>query len=220
MLKFSLLFAFFAQSVFASVGDPEIVRIRPGASDAEAVAIIESHLGFSNNALSESYAFEIRETDRSYLTQYKNGDVVILWGIGTSDSDQGMTRQEYHGVWAVMNYLSSKDFRVVMNVRSTAEDVEEALQSDTTSILVYSGHGNKGAFYDFNSQPVPKSIFNTISPSVYQVVLSTCYGTQALANYPLPSGVKFYSWDRLTSAADLVNFLASNYWDVFAGKKL
>lgn len=219
MKKSFLLMLFVSASAFAQVGDPEVVRIRPGTGEAQAIEILKSRLDPYANDRSKSYAFEIREPNRSYLTNYVNGDFVILWGVGESDKDQNITQKEYQGLWAVMNYLSNQNFRVVMNVRSVGEDLAEAFASPTSSVVVWSAHGNQGAFYDWDSKPVPYDVFKNISPNVYQVILSTCYGRQALENYPRPADLKVVSWDTTTTPTQLLNYLVSDEFNAFDGKK-
>ncbi len=219
MKKSLLLMFLLSTSAFAQVGDPEVVRIRPGTGEAQAIEILKSRLDPYANDRSTAYAFEIRDPNRSYLTNYVNGDFVILWGVGASEKDQNITQQEYQGLWRVMNFLSNHNFRVVMNVRSLGEDLAEAFQSPTASIVVWSAHGNQGAFYDYDSKPVPYDIFTNISPSIYQFILSTCYGHQAVQNYNRPADLKIVSWDTTTTATALLNYLVSDQWNPFDGKR-
>lgn len=119
-----------------------------------------------------------------------------------------------------MNYLAGKDFRVVMNVRSTSEDLADAFASPTSSVVVYSAHGNSSYFYDYNHNKIPTDIFSHRKSNVYQFILSACEGAQALRNnYEVPSDLKVFSWEGLTNPSELLNFLVSDNWSGFEGKK-
>lgn len=144
---------------------------------------------------------------------------MILWGVGSDDKDQNITKIEYQKMWSMMNYLSKKNFRVVMNVRATSDDLSEALSSRTSSVVVFSSHGNERRFYDFNSQPVPTDIFKYRASNVYQFVLSSCYGSYALQNYNVPKNLYVYSWPGLTNPDELISFLVSNAYSALEGKK-
>lgn len=147
---------------------------------------------------------------------YTRGDFVILWGVGASTANQKITEDEYKGLWRVMNYLSSNGFRVVMNFRSTGEDLMLAAASPTSSVLLFSGHGNKTAFYDFDEKPVDFKVLEKASKSVYQFILSACEGRIALDdNYVIPKRIQTYAWTGLTNSTELINFLVGDSWTGF-----
>lgn len=147
---------------------------------------------------------------------YTRGDFVILWGVGASTANQKITQDEYKGLWRVMNYLSDNGFRVVMNFRSTGEDLRSAAASATSSVLLFSGHGNKTAFYDFDGKPVDFKVLEKANKSVYQFILSACEGRIALDdNYVIPKRIQTYAWRGLTNSTELVEFLVGNDWTGF-----
>lgn len=201
-------------SAHASFNDVEVVKYNK-LSVKRGVEMLRHHLEesrFINRT--QTFAFE----DAS--SNYKNGDFVILWGVGSSTNDQTITKAEYDGLWKIMNYLSQKDFRVVLNVRSTSEDLADAFASPTASVVLFSSHGNTTYFYDFNHNPVPTDIFKNRASNVYQFILSSCHGAQALRkNYVVPSDLKVFAWEGLTNPTELVNFLVGDSWTGMEGKK-
>lgn len=214
MMKALWLALVLSFSAHASFNDVESIKFGK-LSVKRGVEMLRHHLEesrFINRT--QTFAFE------STSSNYKNGDFVILWGVGSSDSDQTITKTEYDGLWRVMNYLSGKDFRVILNVRSTNEDLADAFASKTSSVVVFSSHGNTSYFYDFNHKPIPTDIFKNRSSNVYQFILSACNGAQALRkNYVVPSDLKVYAWEDLTNSTELLNFLVSDSWTGFEGKK-
>lgn len=165
--------------------------------------------------LNRTQTFAFEEASKNY----ENGDFVILWGVGSSTTDQTITETEYKNIWKIMNYLNGKDFRVILNVRSTGADLKDAMTSDTSSVVLFSSHGNKEAFYDFNHQAVDFNVLANKSKSVYQFILSACNGLVALrANYVIPDDLQVYSWEGLTNSTELHNFLIGDSWSGFEGK--
>lgn len=147
---------------------------------------------------------------------YTRGDFVILWGVGASTENQKITEDEYKGLWRLMNYLSSNGFRVVMNVRATGADLKLAAESPTSSVLLFSGHGNKTAFYDWDEKPVDYKVLEKASKSVYQFILSACEGRIALDdNYVVPKRIQTYAWSGLTNSTELIDFLVGDSWTGF-----
>ncbi len=149
---------------------------------------------------------------------YPAGDLYILLAIGKKDEQ--MTKTEYTEMWKIMNYLSDKGFRVMMNVKSKVAHLEEAVNSSDTSLIMWSSHGNKSAFYDYDSQRVPYDIFKNAHSNLYQFVLSACHGRIALnKNYSMPSHIKTWAWSDLTNSTEFIKFLVSDKWNAFDGKK-
>jgi hypothetical protein len=148
---------------------------------------------------------------------YPAGDLYILLGIGKKDEQ--MTKTEYTSLWKIMNYLSDKGFRVMMNVKAKVAHLEDAINSTETSLIMFSGHGNKTGFYDYNSNRIPSDIFSNAHKSLYQFVLSSCYGRLALnSSYSMPSHIKTWAWSGLTNSKEFINFLVSDDWSATAGK--
>jgi hypothetical protein len=152
---------------------------------------------------------------RNVKSVYPAGDLYILLGIGKKD--EKMTKDEYTKLWRVMNYLSEKGFRVMMNVKAKISHLEAAINSVETSLIMFSAHGNKTGFYDYDTKRVPSDIFENAHESLYQFVLSSCYGRIALnKKYKIPSHLKTYAWKGLTNSDEFVSFLVSNDWDASA----
>jgi len=148
---------------------------------------------------------------------YPAGDLYILLGIGKKDEE--MTKTEYTKLWRVMNYLNTKGFRVMMNVMAKIKHLEAAIDSTETSLIMFSGHGNKTGFYDYDGKRVPSDIFKNAHEDLYQFVLSSCHGRIALnAKYHIPSHMKTYAWRGLTDSSEFVDFLVSNDWSATAGR--
>ena len=142
---------------------------------------------------------------------YPAGDLYILLAVGKKDEQ--MTKTEYQKLWGIMNYLSDKGFRVMMNVKAKVAHLEAAVASVDTSLIMWSSHGNKHSFYDYESKPVPYGIFNNAHENLYQFVLSSCHGRLALeANYSVPSHMKTWAWKGLTNSTEFISFLLSDSW--------
>jgi hypothetical protein len=212
MIKY-LIALIFSFSAMASMQDLNLVKLS-SVSETKGVQLLKEHLEDSRYLnRNQTFAFEIDNN-------YENGDFVILWGVGSSTSDQSITETEYKGLWRVMNYLAQKEFRVIINVKSTSDDLADALASKSASVVLFSSHGNKGAFYDFNHEAIPTNIFESRSANVYQFILSACYGSIALKdNYVVPEDLKVFAWKDLTNSTELLNFLVSNNWTGLEGKK-
>lgn len=152
------------------------------------------------------------------LNSYPSGDFYILFGIGGSSKDQEMTKNEYTQMWRIMNYLADKGFRVIINTKTDGDDLKNAAETEGTSVIVVSSHGNREAFYDFNSNPFPYDVFANKASTLYQVVISACYGSDFILNYQIPEGLLVYRWTGLTNSTELMNFLVGDSWDAFEGK--
>ena len=221
MLRIFLVSLFIFSNAYASLKDIEVIRYKD-MSEEQGISFLKQHLEEGQYVnRSRSFAFEKVapfKSRQATKSNYTNGDYVILWGVGSSSGDQSITESEYKGIWRVMNYLSLKNFRVVMNVRSTSEDLADALSSKTSSVVLYSSHGNRNAFYDFNLDPIPEDIFSHRAANVYQVIISACYSMQALKNYEVPEDLKVFSWYGLTNPNELISFLVSDSYTGFEGK--
>ncbi|MES2525531.1 MAG: hypothetical protein V4598_00530 [Bdellovibrionota bacterium] len=200
MFKFMFLFALLSQA-FAGT---ELISANPLMSEQEGVKLL------LEKSESETKRFVFRDGFKKPATR---GDFVILWGVGASTANQKITEDEYKGLWRVMNYLSSTGFRVIMNFRSTGEDLKLAAESATSSVILFSGHGNKTAFYDWDEKPVDFKVFEKASKSLYQFILSACEGRVAMDdNYVIPKRIQTYGWTGLTNSTELINFLVGDSW--------
>ncbi len=150
---------------------------------------------------------------------YKNKNFYIFIGLGASEKDKSIQKTDWDAIYAIMNYVAEKKFRVMINVQATAEHLKLAAEDSETSIILWSSHGNKKAFYDHNGQPVPYDVFKNKSKSLYQFILSSCEGRIALNdNYAYDNSLKTWAWEGLTTSTDLRKFLVSDAWDAMDGK--
>lgn len=150
---------------------------------------------------------------------YKNKNFYIFIGLGPSEKDGKIQKMDWDAIYSIMNYVAKNNFRVMINVQATAEHLKLAAEDSETSIILWSSHGNKKAFFDYNEQPVPYDVFKKKSKSFYQFILSSCEGRIALNdNYTYDSSLKTWSWEGVTNSADLRKFLVSDAWDAFEGK--
>lgn len=199
MFKLLFLFALISSSFAASV-----IQGNPLMSEVEGMQLLQEKSELEAKRFIFSDGFKKPAT---------RGDFVILWGVGASTANQKITEDEYKGLWRVMNYLSSTGFRVVMNFRATGEDLKLAAETATSSVILFSGHGNKTAFYDWDEKPVDFKVFEKASKSVYQFILSACEGRIALNdNYVVPKRIQTYAWEGLTNSTELINFLVGDSW--------
>ncbi|MBK22802.1 MAG: hypothetical protein CME70_02260 [Halobacteriovorax sp.] len=148
---------------------------------------------------------------KKFKSVYPAGDLYILLAVGKKD--ESMTKTEYQKLWGIMNYLSDKGFRVMMNVKAKVAHLEAAINSVDTSLIMWSSHGNTHSFYDYAGNAVPYDIFKNAHENLYQFVLSACYGRKALnANYSIPSHIKTWAWSGLTNSTEFISFLLSDTW--------
>lgn len=221
MIKYLILSCLVIGQAHASFKDIKVIQFKDQSEEA-GVSLLKKHLEESRYvSRTTTFAFEKISSDKSSNknNRYTNGDFVILWGVGSESKDQNITELEYKGMWRMMNYLSNQKFRVVMNTRAISADLAEALASRTSSVVVYSSHGNERRFYDFDSNAIPTDIFKNRASNVYQFVLSACYGSYALRNYNVPRDLYVYSWPDLTNPEELLNFLVSDEYSALTGKK-
>ncbi len=144
---------------------------------------------------------------------YPKGDFVIMWSLGANETNIASTKNEYLKMWGIMEYLSNLNFRVILNIQSSIAEIKDAVERDTTSVMIISAHGNELGFYDVESQLVPKNIFVNKGKNLYQVILSACYGAESRENYVVPSDLLYITWRGLTVTSDLMNYLLSTKWD-------
>ncbi len=184
-------------------------------SEAEGAALVQEIMESSFVRTENTFAF----TSGEKSAQYPAGDFAILWGLGSNESDTNMAKDEYTRLWRIMGYLSGKGFRVIMNVRADAGDVKEAVETEGTSVVLYSGHGNTSGFYDYNKARVGYDLFVNKAKSVYQFIVAACYGTESKPNYNPPADLVMFTWSGLTNSTDLENFVMGS-WSGMEGKDL
>lgn len=216
MKLFTLLFIAITSIAHAQISAPEIT-LSP-MTEVQGAKFVEHHLNSSETLLTDgTVAFVKEELSK---TGFPMGDFAIMWGIGGSASDQAMTKDEYTRIWRIMNYLSDKGFRVVMNTKTRGSQLKEIVETEGVSVVIFSAHGNNSGFYDFNGSRVAYDLFTNKARSLYQFILSACYGTESRGNYNVPSDMIMYTWRGLTNSSDLEALLMSDSWTGLEGRNL
>ena len=203
--------------MFAAHAAPYKIHAPSDLSATEGAELLQSHV--ESSLFLGTNAFTLARVSNKSSNSSSNGDFVILWGVGSNATDQEITRTEYQNMWLIMNYLNELNFRVILNVRSTSADLATALQSPTSSVVLYSSHGNDTGFYDYNSTMVPYNVFKNVGPKLYQFILSACYGSLALEYYKVPEALYTLSWSGLTTSTQLKDYLLSSDWTGLEGKE-
>ncbi len=214
MKRFLLATLFILSNAWAQIPAPEVVV--PELSALEGAAFLEHQMKSSRALLEEGSIAFIKEQKSN---AYPRGDFALLWGLGSVESDQQMTRDEYVIMWRIMNYLSDMGFRVVMNTKTLEKHVREAVETEGVAVVLYSGHGNQTGFYDFNKKRISYDIFANKARSVYQFILAACYGSEARPLYNAPSDLMMFTWSGLTNSTDLERFIMGN-WSGLEGHDL
>jgi hypothetical protein len=146
-------------------------------------------------------------------SQYPAGDVFYFQFL--DQQDQIMLQADYQNFLPTLQRLSRSGFRVVMNWRASILDLKAALKNTRPTIIIWSSHGQPKGITDKmdEDQLLPRDFFQEISPTVYQFIVATCFGTPALQNYDLTHAqhVKFQSWDYPINTDHLKTYLSS--WD-------
>ena len=148
---------------------------------------------------------------------YKSKNFYIFIGLGSASKDETIQKTDWDSIYYIMNYVTKLKFRVMINVQATAEHLKLAASDEETSVILWSSHGNKKAFYDYNGNPGPYDIFKTKSKNFYQLILSSCEGRIALDNNYITTGLKTWAWSGLTNSTELKQFLVSDKWSAQDG---
>ncbi len=148
---------------------------------------------------------------KTFRDLYPNGDFVITWALGKASED--MTSNEYKEMWKIMNYLSLNKFRVILEVKSTVETIKMYAESETTSVMLISSHGNTNGMYDYNTTLLPYDTFANRSKSLYQIIISACYGSDFASKYFPKNDILVWRWGGETTTKQLVQFLMSEKWN-------
>ena len=150
---------------------------------------------------------------------YPAGDYSILVGVGPDDP---ITALDYATIYKIMNYLSGSGFRVLLNLRAESKHLREAVESDSTSAILWSSHGWKGGFSDYKNTAVPTDIFKNPGKNLYQMVVAPCYGRYSIdKNFEVPSHIRVWAWDGLVyHPTNVEEFLLSKRWSALDGKRV
>lgn len=151
---------------------------------------------------------------------YPSKNFYIFIGLGSTSKDESIQKTDWDAIYYIMNYLSKLKFRVLINVQATSEHLKLAAADEDTAVVLWSSHGNKKAFYDYNGQPVPYDVFKTKGKNMYQLILSSCEGRIALDNNYSTAGLKTWAWSGLTNSTELKQFMVSDKWSAFDGATL
>jgi hypothetical protein len=151
---------------------------------------------------------------------YPKKNFYFLIGLGETDKDNRIQKTDWDAVYYIMNYLAEQKYRVLVNVRATAEHLRLASQDKDTSVILWSSHGNENGFYDVDKIRVPYDIFKNKHKNFYQFILSSCEGRIALdSNYSI-TALKTFAWTGITNSSELKSFLVSDSWTSNYGRSL
>lgn len=152
---------------------------------------------------------------------YPSGDFIVLVGTNFDNNDEIIRKGDYDDIYATVKRLSWLKFRTTINLVASVTDLKAALKNTRPTIIVWTSHGNEQFFYDFNQVRVPYNIFKNTSPSVYQLILTSCNGYTAIQNgYKkyIPATLKYWGWERLVyHPSDLEAHLSAEAWDPYIG---
>jgi len=147
---------------------------------------------------------------------YPSGDFIVLIGTNFSENDELIRKGDYDDIYNTVKRMSWLKFRTTINLVASVTDLKAALKNTRPTIVVWTSHGNESFFYDFNQIRVPYNVFKDTSPSVYQLILTSCNGFTAIQNgYKkyIPPTLKYWGWERLVyHPTDLKAHLSSNDW--------
>ena len=150
---------------------------------------------------------------------YPRGDAYFLIG----NLEKSTSYAEYAQFATIARWLSKNGFRPITNPAATITDLEEAVQNERTSLIIWSSHGNSsGIIKDTNQKVIPNDTFlKNAGPRLSHVVISSCHGDCIVKNYSLPKGGRWTYWNGITNSNALSNYLISDKFneDLFANMK-
>lgn len=155
---------------------------------------------------------------------YPGGDAFFMQGLSPSeDKDKQMRLVEYKSLFPIVDYLSKRHMRVTVNLQANTSDLLAVFKSDRPSLVIWSSHGSEEYFFGANGEQIPHSVFKYVSKSVYQFILSSCYGRKALDNFylkelPATASLLTRGWDGLTNSEDMIKYLMSDAWNMFENR--
>lgn len=166
----------------------------------------------------QSRALKVGSVDDSY----PGGDAYFMQGLSATD-DKQMRAIEYRSLFPIVDYLSKRRMRVTVNLLANTSDLLAVFKSDRPSIVIWSSHGNEEYFFGANGEQIPHSIFKYVSKSVYQFILSSCYGRKALDNFylkevPQEVSLQTVGWKGLTNSDQMIKHLMSDEWNMYEGR--
>jgi len=148
-------------------------------------------------------------------------DFIVLIGTNFSEKDELIRKGDYDDLYQTIRRVSWLNFRATINLVASVDDLSAALKNTRPTIIVWTSHGDEQGFYDFNQVRVQNTIFKNASPTVYQFILTSCNGSQAIQNsYKpyIPKTMMYWSWNSLvyhpSYLGNLLNSTA-NPWSPF-----
>ena len=138
------------------------------------------------------------------------GDFIYISAMDpTAQTDDSITSDSITELYQTFKRVSRLGFRISMKLTGRLNDIRDALQTTTPTILVLTAHGNEQGVYD-SDRRLPSDLYKNASPNVYQVILLSCHGANSLKavyNNERPKTMKVWGWSRLVYAADLGKFV-------------
>lgn len=152
---------------------------------------------------------------------YPGGDFIALIGMPeiANAGDEGIRHDDYKLLYNTIKRLTNLRFRIQINLRATVRDLRAALRNDRPTILYWTSHGNKQGFFDSQSILVPYNVFEKTSSNIYQLILTSCDGRQALdENYKIPKSLYSWAWSSAVYRENVNEFINSNSWSPFINR--
>lgn len=198
--------------------DQSVLAIMNQESFAKVLNLAKSQ-GIKEITFTKSKPQALKVGATSLDDNYSGGDAFIMHGLAP-DQDKQMRQDEYRALFPVVDYLSRRRMRVTVNLNAGPADLRAVLQNTRPTIVIWSSHGNDEFFYGSNGEAIPHGIFKNASPSVYQFILSACYGRLALDNYylkdlPAENDMLTVSWKEVTNSGEMMSYLMSDRWDMY-----
>lgn len=138
----------------------------------------------------------------------RQGNIYIMWGNLEDDG----SKYEWERIFYVVRWLSKKGFKVIINPYSLLRNVKEALMDKEIKVFIWSGHGDTGVLRDKEFQVLPQNIFTKVSPSLKEVIFSSCDGDLLTDNYRFSESFTPYYWSGKTNSKEFLDFLLSPRW--------
>jgi hypothetical protein len=132
----------------------------------------------------------------------------ILWSM----HERGNTWEEYRRLWKLVDHLSGIGYHVILNTKATNEDIQDAIVSENSSVILISAHGSGMGPVDYNYELLAHSSFKKMSSNLKQVIFATCFGSEYVQYYNIPKRVKTYTWEGLVDLNDMFELLYSDEW--------
>lgn len=138
------------------------------------------------------------------------GELVYLSSMDPAKAtDDDLNRDDLKYLYPTFKRLSSLGFRVTVDFAATQQTLRYVLRSKTPTILIWNSHGAPDHLVDSQSAVVRPENFKDVSPAVYQLIISSCYGSLSWEKtYKKVTNASFmlWAWPRKTTSSDLAFF--------------